>query len=213
MDAAALVPGRYIGAADLGVALPRNPTFTIVSARLEEMASLKPGAAEKVEDKGVISFKEIKRGWVMNKTNVACLKALFGSETNGWEGKRVTLCTQPTNTGPGIRVLGSPDITAPVEVTIKMPRKRPVKMMMQPTAGQIVTPTSLFKRALGAAVKEGRWAQEQITELLLSGRKSDDVPVEEYEEITAKLALGPEAAAKADETVAPVEDIGEKLDF
>ena len=148
----------------------------------------------------------------MNKTNVACLKTLFGSETNGWVGHKVTLCTQATNTGPGIRVLGSPEITAPIKVTIKMPRKRPVEMTMQPTAGQIVTPTGLFKRAMKEAMTAGKWTQEQIVTLLLNGRKSDDVPVEEYEELTAKLAAGPEAAAKPADPP-PVEDIGEDVGF
>jgi len=42
--------------------------------------------------------------------------------------------------------------------------------------------------------------------------KPDDVPVEEYEELTAKLAAGPEAAAKPADPP-PVEDIGEDVGF
>ena len=146
MDATALTPGQYIRAADLGVLFPKTPTYTIRSASIEEMASLKPGA-EKMVEKGVLYFEEIKRGWVMNKTNVECLKALWGRDTKAWTGKRVTLTTEPTNTGPGIRVLGSPELTANLLVVIKLPRKKPINKTLIPTKGD---PLQVFRSTIGA---------------------------------------------------------------
>lgn len=190
MDASALTPGQFIKAADLGVSMPKNPTLTIKSAAIEEMASLKPGSAEKTVEKGVIFFEETKRGWVMNKTNVECLKALFGARTEGWIGKRVTLKTEPTNTGPGIRVLGSPDISTNVVAIVRLPRKKPITMVLQPTGGK-AKPRSqrpedvAFRAAIKAEIDAGSGQDEVM--LLLGGRLSDDVPEAERAEFLEKV--------------------------
>lgn len=184
MDATALTPGQYIKAADLGSLHHAQPTFTIRGASIEEMASLKPGA-EKTVDKGVIYFQEIKQGWVMNKTNVACLAALFGRDTKGWTGKRITLTTEPTNTGPGIRVYGSPDLTAPITVEIRLPKKKPIKKTMVCTKGD---PLQVFRAAIGQAMRrpENAWSQQQVGDLL-QGRKAAEVPTEEWAGIIDEL--------------------------
>jgi hypothetical protein len=39
----------------------------------------------------VIYFAETKKGWILNKTNIKCLIALFGTETDDWLGKQVTV--------------------------------------------------------------------------------------------------------------------------
>lgn len=190
MDASALTPGQFIKAADLGVSMPKNPTLTIKSAAIEEMASLKPGSAEKTVEKGVIFFEETKRGWVMNKTNVECLKALFGARTEGWTGKRVTLKTEATNTGPGIRVLGSPDISTNVVAIVRLPRKKPITMVLQPTGGK-AKPRSqrpedvAFRAAIKAEIDAGSGQDEVM--LLLGGRLSDDVPEAERAEFLEKV--------------------------
>ena len=132
MNADALLEGEYIKAVELdGTKLPTNPTYTIKAIDIESLPNLKkPG---KEINKGVVSFREIERGWVMNRTNVECLKALFGGETQGWIGKRVTLGVEPTKTGPGIRVVGSPDIEREVVAEWTPPRQRKVTKKMIPT--------------------------------------------------------------------------------
>jgi hypothetical protein len=111
MNADAMVSGEYLKAAAIG---DENPTYTIRSVSLEQLASLKPGAAEdKTVQKGVIWFNDTPLGWVMNKTNVECIKAVWGNDTNAWLGKRVTLRTEMTKTGLGIRLKGSPDLDRP----------------------------------------------------------------------------------------------------
>lgn len=131
MDANALLEGDYIKAVELGNKLPANPTYEITAIDIERMPNIKkPG---KETNKGVVSFKEIERGWVMNRTNVECLKALFGTETQGWVGKRVTLGTEPTKTGLGIRIVGSPDIDREVTAEWTPPRQRKQTKKMVPT--------------------------------------------------------------------------------
>lgn len=140
MNADALTPSKYLRAADFGVVLPKMPTLTISGARVETVPSLKPGAREGDEEKkGIVYFSDEPdgRGWVMNKTNVQCLKALFGSDTDGWIGKRVTLESVIVNVGPkkepGIRVKGSPDIDREVRVEVKLPKRKPQTFTLIPT--------------------------------------------------------------------------------
>lgn len=132
MNADALLEGEYIKAVELdGTKLPVNPTYRITAVDIERMPNIKkPG---KEINKGVVTFAEIERGWVMNRTNVECLKALFGAETKGWLGKRVTLGVEPTKTGPGIRVVGSPDIEREVIAEWTPPRQKRVTKRMVPT--------------------------------------------------------------------------------
>jgi len=89
------------------------------------------------KEKGVIHFKETDRGFVVNRTNAEALAAMFGRETEAWIGKRVKLAAIEVQFGtekvPGIRVVGSPDIAAPVTFELKLPRKRPQRVTIQCT--------------------------------------------------------------------------------
>jgi hypothetical protein len=132
MHAKVMLKGDYIAAVELGT---KQPTLTIQSVKLVKLESIdKPG---KERDRGVIGFKEIDRGWVMNRTNIECLMAMFGDETDAWLGKRVTIFATPvrvgTKTEPGIRIKGSPDIAQPIDAVIKLPRKKPITMTLVPT--------------------------------------------------------------------------------
>lgn len=103
----------------------KKPTLTIdriQSVKLEQEDG-------RLKDKPVIFFKEIKRGWVICKTTAFCLGAMFGENTDGWIGKRVTLHSELVQVGaekqPGIRVTGSPDLEqATMMVKIKLPKKK-----------------------------------------------------------------------------------------
>lgn len=140
MNADALIPSKYIKAADFGVTLPRFPTLTIADeGRIETVPSLKPGARDGDEEKkGVLYFTDEPsgRGWVINKTNNECLKALFGKETRDWVGKRVTLMAAPINSpvaNEGIRIQGSPDIDREVKVVVKLKKRKPQTFTLIPT--------------------------------------------------------------------------------
>lgn len=136
--------GQYITAAEL---VGKEATLTIDKITLESVESLKPTDDEgggKMRNRLVIYFRESKggRGWLLNRTNAECLKELWGRETEEWLGKRITLHTQSVRVGPkiepGIRVKGSPELTAPRTFDLRLPRKKPIRTTLLPTGN--VTP-------------------------------------------------------------------------
>jgi hypothetical protein len=131
---------QYISAAEL---VGKKPvTMTIDRVGLEKVESMKIGDDEgngKVKDRVIVYFRESKsgRGWLLNRTNCEALKELWGRETDNWIGKRVTLHATTVRVGkkmePGIRVLGSPEITEPRVFDLKLPRKKPIQTTLLPT--------------------------------------------------------------------------------
>lgn len=131
--------GQYITAAEL---VGKSPTLTVEKITLEKVESMKPTDDEgggKMRDRIVVYFKEARggRGWLLNRTNAECIKELWGRETDGWLGKRITLHTMNVRVGPkmepGIRVKGSPDLTEPRTFDLRLPRKKPIKTTLVPT--------------------------------------------------------------------------------
>src|SRR6185312_16828420 len=118
MDFDLLYPGRFLKAADFR---GKDVTLTIKSVRIEKLVGEK---GEKV--KGIVAFEERPKELVLNRTNGLCIKAMFGRETDGWVGKKVTLWPAPMKdsfTGEdiiAIRVRGSPDIAADKSFTAKL---------------------------------------------------------------------------------------------
>lgn len=117
-----LYPGRFIKTGDL---LGKNVTLKIASVDLDE---LEGDTGKKV--KGVISFDGTEKQLALNKTNGICLKEMFGRKVQDWVGKRVTLMPSLWNGEECIRIYGSPDLAEDKEITIQLPRKRPMKMTM-----------------------------------------------------------------------------------
>ena len=78
----------------------------------EQVVTIKDVDFEKVgeerEEKGVIFYREHKRGMVLNRTNLLRIIALHGDETDDWKGKRITLYPSEADFGgrtvPCIRV-------------------------------------------------------------------------------------------------------------
>lgn len=129
LDFDQLFPGRFIKAGQFkGI----DVTMQIKTVAIEELP--KQGGTE---TKGVIGFEQTPKQWVLNKTNGLCLKGMFGRDTGEWIGKRVTLypaAIQFEDSDLAIRVRGSPDIAAPMDIEIKLARKSPKKVTMQKTA-------------------------------------------------------------------------------
>jgi hypothetical protein len=136
MDWHLMFKSDYVTALELG---DKTPTLTIEDVRIVKLE----GEDGTSKDRGVVYFKETKRGWVLAKTNALCLSSMFGDDTNDWKGKHVTLFSQMVQVGkekkPGIRVLGSPDIAAPRAVVIRLPRKKAFTMTMQKTGAKTET--------------------------------------------------------------------------
>jgi hypothetical protein len=117
-----LYPGRFLKATDFK---GKNVTLKIKEVNLEELVGDK-GA----QVKGVVSFDKTEKQLALNKTNGICLKSMFGKKVQEWVGKRVTLFASVWNGEECIRVFGSPDIDATNEITVQLPRKRPILMTM-----------------------------------------------------------------------------------
>jgi hypothetical protein len=98
-----------------------------------------------VESRAMVSMKNAKKGWLLNRTNAELISAMFGYETADWQGRRVTISRAKVKFGPdtvdGIRVIGSPDLERDVRAEVKLPRKKPQAVVLRRTgAGRDTTP-------------------------------------------------------------------------
>ena len=86
MDITTLFPSSYLKAADL----QGQPRQVVIESCVAEKIS-------DSETKPVLRFVGIDRGLILNRTNAAVIVGAFGSETNGWVGKGLTLMVMPVN--------------------------------------------------------------------------------------------------------------------
>lgn len=141
MNIMAQFKGDYIAAVEFD---GKTPTLTIDHVQVVDMEDDK-GA---VKSKPVVFFREVKRGWVLCKTTALMVSAMWGTETDKWTGKRVTLHAVEVQVGrerkPGIRVVGSPDLEKPVTFELKLPKKKAQRITLQRTAvkGEAPPPAS-----------------------------------------------------------------------
>ncbi len=128
--------GPYIAAVDFG---GKQPTLTIESVKLESIPDDKGGN----RDRWVVRFIGQDRAWLPNMTNAILMAAMWGRDTNGWVGKRVSLASEMVQFGrekvEGIRVKGSPDLEKPLDVEVKLARKRPQIVKLNPTGKRAAT--------------------------------------------------------------------------
>lgn len=117
-----LYPGRFLKA---GLFEGKQVTLTIKDANLEE---LEGDDGKKV--KAILSFVETEMQLVTCKTNGFSIKSMFGDKLSNWTGKRVTFFPSTWNGEPAIRVWGSPDIERDMNITIQLPRRKPIAMVM-----------------------------------------------------------------------------------
>lgn len=125
MDVDLLFPSRFIKAADLQ---GRDVTLEIESVTGEDLEGDKG-----TQYKGIVTFKGKKKKLVLNRTNALCIKAMFGRETDAWKGHKITLYPTTFNDEPCIRIKGSPELDKTLEFELKLPRKKPKLMKLQPT--------------------------------------------------------------------------------
>jgi hypothetical protein len=118
-----LYPGRFLKAADLK---GKRVTVRIADVHLEELIGDKGPQV-----KGLLTFEGKDKAMALNKTNGMLIKAMFGRKLADWVGKRITLFEDTWDGDPCLRVWGSPDIAADLEVTVSLPRKRPFSRTMR----------------------------------------------------------------------------------
>lgn len=164
--------GTYITAAEL---VGREPTLTIDRVALEKVESLKASDDDgggKMKDRIIVYFKESRggRGWLLNRTNAECIKELWGRETDAWVGHRITLHTMSVRVGPkiepGIRVKGSPELSEPRAFELKLPRKKPTRMTLLPTAKKAAAPSSSALDEPALAAKLNACADIDVLDLM-----------------------------------------------
>lgn len=128
--------GEFITAVELG---EKKPTLTISHVKAVKLEDDKG----KMKNRPVVFFSETDRGLVLCRTNALCLAAMFGEETDSWPGKKVTIHSEMVQVGPerkpGVRLSGSPNLTAPVKVQVKLPRRKAFVVTLTPT-GKSATP-------------------------------------------------------------------------
>lgn len=130
-----LYPGRFLKASELK---GKKVTLRMREVTIEELIGDK-GA----QIKGLIAFEKTEKMLALNKTNGTLIKAMFGSKVQQWVGKRVTLFEDTWDGEPCIRIWGSPDIAADMEVQVALPRKRPfMKTMHKMGAPEAVKPAT-----------------------------------------------------------------------
>jgi hypothetical protein len=134
LDYDQLFPGRFLKSGEF---LGKDVTLTVADIRIEALPQEKGGD----RDRGIVTFRETKKELVLNRTNGECFKAMFGRKAKpDWIGKRVTLWPAPFTdsftgeVGTAIRVRGSPDIGADMQIEVRLPRKKPIRMTMKLTA-------------------------------------------------------------------------------
>ena len=132
----ALFPGRFIKAGEMA---GKPATLTIADVYLDHIE----GEDGREKPQAVVAFRETKREWALNKTNGQCLRALFTDDVEKWLGRQVTLYPERDSSGMSdsgvcLRVLGAPHLTKPLEVQIKLPRRKPIKRILKPTGNGTV---------------------------------------------------------------------------
>lgn len=75
-----LHPSKYLSAPDLN---EDKATVTIKEVVMEEMQG--------GDDKPVIYFAELDKGFVANKTNCTTIATLYGDDSDDWVGEKITL--------------------------------------------------------------------------------------------------------------------------
>ena len=136
MNAALLNPSRFIKAVEF---LGRDVTLMITSVAIEELEDDKSVKKKK----GLIGFAKTEKLLVLNVTNIKCLIQMFGNETDGWLGKRVTLFPEPnrkSESGVAIRVRGSPDLAADVKFSAKIGRDARREFVLRKTGAGSAKP-------------------------------------------------------------------------
>lgn len=193
-----LFPGKYLKSAEFGQV---KPTYTVKAITVEDLPDEKTGGTRK---RGIVAFQETEKALVLNRTNATALKAMFGAETNNWLGKRVCFFAAPFTdpfTGEqitAIRVVGSPDIHAPLEFTAKIGRKQ-VLFRLQRTgaAGNVRTgeagtkqkPPNKYERIVMACLEYGKQTEEvgSIIKAATGRRNAKELEEEDVGKVVAYL--------------------------
>lgn len=98
MNSRSMFPSKFVAASDL---CGQDVSVVIAGIKIEAV-----GTDE--EQRPVVYFQGMQKGMVLNRTNARRIEALYGTETDGWVGRPITLYPSETEFGgdtvPCIRV-------------------------------------------------------------------------------------------------------------
>lgn len=136
-----LYPGRFFKAGIIG---DTKPVLTISDVQMEPLETDKG-----TKDKGILSFKGEKLQLPLNKTNGICLREMFGRVPYKWAGHSFAIFQSEWAGEPCIRIWGSPELTEDIKVTIQLPKKKPLNMVMHAMGGKplAAVPTPATEKA------------------------------------------------------------------
>jgi hypothetical protein len=80
-------PSKFLKAADLD----GDRVLTIRSVAIEDVGT------DRTEEKPVVSFQEIERRLVLNRTNADTIADLYGADTDDWAGRQIILTPSETD--------------------------------------------------------------------------------------------------------------------
>jgi hypothetical protein len=103
-----IFPSRYLKA---GVDVTEDEDLTVVIKSVEFEEFEENG---RKTSKPVLYFKGQAKGMVVNKTNAGTIAALYGDDTDDWEGRAITLCC--------MEVQGPNGMVDSIRVKKKMPK-------------------------------------------------------------------------------------------
>lgn len=102
MDMNQLFPSNFLKAADLAGPI----TVAIKAVSMQTIG-------QDSKPKPVLTFLDLTKEMVLNKTNAQAIAKLYGANTDGWAGKQIVLARQNVDfrgqSTIAIRVMGSPE--------------------------------------------------------------------------------------------------------
>lgn len=127
-----LFTGKYLASPDLGQG---EPTVEIARITCEVV---KDEEKKTERERWIAFFKGKDKGMLLNRSNSILIAAICKSDkTEDWIGHSITIGVRKVKMGgdlvDGLRVIGSPELTAPLVVVLKLPRKKPVDWELKPT--------------------------------------------------------------------------------
>lgn len=201
MNAKFLNPSNYFSVTDF----EDGASFRIARIEFEDVEDTN----NKTKKKGALMLEGQTKPWLANVTNVKCLVAMFGDETDGWIGKRVTLCHERVMAFGewtlGVRLRGSPDIAQPVSVKLKLRKKREQILTMQPTGASGVRPSppkptapatpyeQMWATYKAAGLKDGAQFKSLISDALGKSKDFTEADVSTFASAVAGLTGAPAA--------------------
>lgn len=126
-----LFTGKYLASPDIGAS---EPTVMIERVVIESVEDEKKGKRDRL----ILYAHGAKKGMLLNRTNCILIAAMFQTnKPREWVGHHVTIAARDVQMGPdmvkGLRIIGSPELPAPMTVEVNLPKKRPQIVTLAPT--------------------------------------------------------------------------------